>query len=296
MDLEELRAFLAVADTGSFLTAAKSLRLSRATLRRRIDQLEARAGVLLVDRTRVGASLTEAGTVLAARGRLMVQEATALIASVREVGSEPAGTLRVLLPVGLPPHLLTPLLAFVRQKYPRIGFRLHFSDDPVGGLIENVDLAVHFGESSPAGPWVSREIARMRVWPVASTEYLARRERRSPSPTWPSTICSPGNVQAATGGCGPRCAAGRFQWRRSLIARHIHLIRQFAIAGLGIALVPDAVLPDPGVPEGKLVPVLSDLVGSQIGLRVVVPAALSEIPRIRALLDLLKPFLGELGL
>lgn len=39
MDLEELRAFLAVADTGSFLTAAKSLRMSRATLRRRIDQL-----------------------------------------------------------------------------------------------------------------------------------------------------------------------------------------------------------------------------------------------------------------
>lgn len=39
MDLEELRAFLAVADSGSFLTAAKTLRLSRATLRRRIDQL-----------------------------------------------------------------------------------------------------------------------------------------------------------------------------------------------------------------------------------------------------------------
>ena len=103
MDLEELRAFLAVAETGSFLTAAKSLRLSRATLRRRIDQLEARAGVLLVDRTRMGAALTEAGSVLAARGRLMVQEASALLESVREAGAEPSGTLRVQLPVGLPP-------------------------------------------------------------------------------------------------------------------------------------------------------------------------------------------------
>src|SRR5262245_61792135 len=141
MDLEELRAFLAVAETGSFLTAAKSLRLSRATLRRRIDQLEARAGVVLVDRTRLGANLTEAGTVLAARGRLMVQEACALLDSVREVGSEPSGVLRILLPVGLPPHVLTALLGFVRAKYPRLAFRLHFSDDPVGGLIENVDLA-----------------------------------------------------------------------------------------------------------------------------------------------------------
>lgn len=140
MDLEELRAFLAVADSGSFLTAAKSLRLSRATLRRRIDQLEARAGVMLVDRTRTGVLLTEAGTMLAGRGRLMVQEASALIESVREVGAEPAGVLRILLPVGLPPHLLTPLLGFVRARYPRISYRVHFSDDPVGGIIENVNL------------------------------------------------------------------------------------------------------------------------------------------------------------
>ena len=77
--------------------------MSRATLRRRIDQLEARAGVHLVDRTRLGAPLTEAGKVLAARGRLMVNEASALLASVREAGSEPAGELRVLLPIGLPP-------------------------------------------------------------------------------------------------------------------------------------------------------------------------------------------------
>ena len=164
MDLEELRAFLAVADSGSFLTAAKSLRLSRATLRRRIDQLEARAGVMLVDRT--GVLLTEAGTMLAGRGRLMVQEASALIESVREVGAEPAGVLRILLPVGLPPHLLTPLLGFVRARYPRISYRVHFSDDPVGGIIENVDLALHFGDRSPSGPWVSREMVRVRVWIV----------------------------------------------------------------------------------------------------------------------------------
>src|SRR5262245_5182072 len=106
MDLEELRAFLAVADTGSFLTASKSLRLSRATLRRRIDQLEARAGVLLVDRSRAGAGLTEAGTILAGRGRLMIQEASALIDSVRELGSEPSGVLRILLPVGLSAQML----------------------------------------------------------------------------------------------------------------------------------------------------------------------------------------------
>ena len=296
MDLEELRAFLAVADTGSFLTAAKSLRLSRATLRRRIDQLEARAGVLLVDRTRIGASLTEAGNVLAKRGRLMVQEASALIESVRELGSEPSGVLRVLLPVGLPPHLLTPLLAFCRSKYPRVFYRLHFSDDPAGGLIENIDVAVHFGDKSPIGPWVSREVTRLRVWMIASAEYLAQRGT-------PKTIAELAQHDLFAWECPgedgrlwPTLRGGTFAVNPVLVTRHIHLLRQFAIGGLGIALVPDAVLPDPGVAEGALVPVLPDLVGREIGLRLIVPAVLSEIPRIKAMLDLLSPFLGDLGL
>lgn len=44
MDLEELRAFLDVVQTGSFLAAADSLGVSRTTLRRRVEALEARAG------------------------------------------------------------------------------------------------------------------------------------------------------------------------------------------------------------------------------------------------------------
>ena len=296
MDLEELRAFLAVAETGSFLTAAKSLRLSRATLRRRIDQLEARAGVLLVDRTRMGAALTEAGSVLAARGRLMVQEASALLESVREAGAEPSGTLRVQLPVGLPPHVLTPLTSFVRKKYPRLAIRLSFSDDPAGGLLENVDLAAHFGDKSPIGPWVSREVLRLRVWMIASAEYLAQRGTPRSVAELSQHELLAWECPGGDGRLWPLRGGGTFSVTPAITARHIHLIRQYAIAGLGIALVPDALLPDPGVAEGALVPVLPELVGSEVALRVVIPAALSELPRIKALLELLKPFLGEIGL
>src|SRR5262245_55449269 len=100
MDLEELRAFLHVVETGSFLAAADSLRVSRTTLRRRVGSLEARAGVSLVESTAHGVVLTEAGHMLAQRGRVMAQEASALLASIREVGQQPSGVLRVVLPVG----------------------------------------------------------------------------------------------------------------------------------------------------------------------------------------------------
>lgn len=296
MDLEELRAFLAVADTGSFLTAAKSLRMSRATLRRRIDQLESRAGVLLVDRTRLGAPLTEAGKVLATRGRLMVNEASALLASVRDAGAEPAGELRVLVPIGLPPHIVTPLLSYVRGKYPRLSFRLMFHEDPLGGILENFDLAVHFGDRTPPGPWVSRELLRVRVWAIASADYLARRGQPKGVADLADHDLFSWEAPGEDGRQWPTLRGELLKVSPVLTAKHIHFLRQFAIAGLGIAMVPDGMIPDPGVPEGTLLPVLPDLLGREVSLRVVVPAVLSDIPRIRAMLDLLKPVLGEFGL
>lgn len=296
MDLEELRAFLAVADTGSFLTASKSLHMSRATLRRRIDQLEARAGVLLVDRTRMGAPLTEAGKILAARGRLMVNEASALLASVREAGSEPAGELRILLPIGLPPHLVTPFLSFIRDKYPRLSFRFMFSEDPIGGLLENVDMALHVGQRTPPGPWVSRELLRIRAWAIASTDYLARRGTPQRVEDLAQHDLLSWEAPGDDGRKWPTLHGEAIEVSPFLIAKHIHFLRQFAIAGMGIAMVPDLMLPDPGVPDGALIPVLPDVLGREVSVRVVVPAVLSDIPRIRAMLDLLKPLLGEFGL
>src|SRR5262245_28360838 len=120
MDLEELRAFLQVVEQGSFLAAADALTVSRTTLRRRVGSLEVRAGVPLLESTQQGVVLTDAGRVLAARGRMLEEEANALIASVREVGQEPSGVLRIALPVGLPPHVLAPLLVAVRATYPRL--------------------------------------------------------------------------------------------------------------------------------------------------------------------------------
>src|SRR5690349_12645527 len=122
MDLEELRAFISVVETGSFLGASRSLGVSRTTLRRHVASLEARAGVPLLDVVRQGVQPTEAGQTLVHHGRTMMQEAGALLASIREVGHAPSGTLRVVLPVGLPPHLLTPLFGAVRSAYPALRF------------------------------------------------------------------------------------------------------------------------------------------------------------------------------
>ena len=102
MDLEAVRALVAVVELGSFVGAARRLGVPRPTLRRRLEALEEEAGVPLLLRTRSGSTPTEAGAMLAERGRILLRDGAALMATVREVGDEPSGELRLVLPVG--PH------------------------------------------------------------------------------------------------------------------------------------------------------------------------------------------------
>jgi DNA-binding transcriptional LysR family regulator len=294
MDLEELRAFLDVVETGSFLAAAESLGVSRTTLRRRVEALEARAGVPLLKSTRQGILLTEAGEVLAQRGRLMMQETSALLTSLREVGQAPSGMLRVVLPVGLPPHLLVPLFGLLRTAHPQLSVQARFSDNPLGEPLDNVDMAVHFGEDMPRGPWLSSVVMRVREGLIASQEYLRRRGvPRSPGELRGHELFSwegPGDDARAW----PTLRGTVFTVEPALISTDIHLIRSCCLAGLGIGLVPSLELADPGEPADSLVPVLPDVVGRERPVRISVPEALSEIPKIKLVLTSIRRFLEPL--
>lgn len=294
MDLEELRAFVGVAETGSFLAAADILGVSRTTLRRRVEALEARAGVPLLKSTRTGVVLTEAGEVLARRGRLMMQETRALVASLREVGQAPVGLLRVVLPVGLPPHLLSPLFGLLRSTYPLLRVHTCFSDHPLAEPLDNVDLAVHFGKDMPRGPWTSQVVLRVRERLWASVDYL--RQRGLPD----SVEALRGHELFSWQGPGgdaclwPQLRGPAFQVEPALISTDIHLIRACCLAGQGIGLIPSVDLADPGEAEGALVPVLADVVGREQPLRVSVPEALSEVPKIRQVLEHIRQFIAPL--
>jgi DNA-binding transcriptional LysR family regulator len=291
MNLDELRAFVAVVETGSIVAAARSLNFARATLRRRLDELEARAGVPLLNRTAQGATPTEAGAVLAARGRLILQQANALMSSVREVGAEPAGELRMVLPTGMPPQILTPLFAVLREKHPRLCLRVRFSDDPLAGLLDDVDVAVHFGSRSPEGPWVSHEILRVRERLIASEGYLQRKG----IPKTPDELAEHELLAWASPDADPTVWPTRkgtpLRVTPAMISPDIHMLRQCAAAGMGIAFLPDAGFPESEGPANRLVPVLPDEVARRRPLRFVVPTALSEIPRIRAVLNEIRAFL-----
>ncbi len=294
MDLEELRAFIAVVEAGSYQGAARALGVSRTTLRRHVASLEARAGVSLLSSIKQGLSPTDAGHLLARQGRTMMEEASAVLASIREVGHAPSGTLRAVLPVGLPPHILTPLFAATRATYPRLFFHVRFSNDPLGEALEDVDIAVHFGEDAPSGRWISHVILRAREHLIASRDYLDRRGTPSSLEELKQHELFAWQAPNEDARTWPTRGGLPFSVQPSLVSTDIHFVRSCCIAGLGIGLVPDALVPDPGLPTGTLIPVLPDLVGRDRPVRVSVPAALAEIPKIRLVLDHVRGLLGEM--
>lgn len=288
MDLEALRGFLAVVETGSFVSAATSLRWARATLRRRVDELEAMAGVPLLRRSGQGAEPTEAGRALAARGKEILAEASSLLSSVREVGAHPAGVVRVAVPVGLPPEILQPMYALLRARHPKLSVVLTPWDDPLKALVHDVDVALCFGDRPPEGPWVTRELAKLEERLVATPEYLASRgtPRRLEELAGHDLLVWP-----APGEREPRLAlrdGGSFLASPTLVSPDIHFLRQCGSAGLGIVYAPDGALPGDAT---RWVRVLDDVVGGRRSLRVVLPAALTDIPRIRAVLELAEELL-----
>ncbi len=143
MDLKQLNALVAVADTGSFSAAARSLHTVQSNVSTHIARLEHELGATLVDRS--SGSLTESGTVVAARVRHIQAELDALVADVASLNAEVTGDVRIGV-IGTTARWLVPLLVEeMGKRHPKV--RLVVVDATTTSLLPqlesgHLDLAV----------------------------------------------------------------------------------------------------------------------------------------------------------
>ena len=118
MELREMRVFVGIAEAGSFSTAARELGLSQSALSQTISSLERRLETRLLIRGRTGVHPTETGQLLLAEARAVInRHDRALNALTRKVDGDEQ-TLRLGLPLDLPPSLFTKPFAVLENTFP----------------------------------------------------------------------------------------------------------------------------------------------------------------------------------
>ena len=173
-DLQDIMAFLAVAEAGGFREGGRLSGVPASSLSEAVRRLEARLGVRLLHRTTRSVAPTEAGARLAERLRPALGEVEAALDVVNHFRDRPAGTLRLNVPGSAArlvlPEIITPFL----QAYPDIKLDVLVDDGFVDLLAAGCDAGIRYDErleqdmiAVPIGPRVQRFAT------AAAPSYLA---------------------------------------------------------------------------------------------------------------------------
>lgn len=175
MDLiDELKAFVATAQTGSFTAAAGQLGVSNRLTSKYVAELEARLGVRLLQRTTRKVGLTPAGEDLLARAPALLDDLDALIGEVSEGSRGFAGVIRISASVTFGEIWVAGMLERFGRANPALSFDLRLNDRHVDLAAEGIDIAFRLGVTETQS-LKARKLGSFQSMLVASPDYLARR-------------------------------------------------------------------------------------------------------------------------
>ncbi len=292
MDLEALKALVLIVDHGSVSRAAKQLQISRATIRRRLSDLETSVGVPLLRPASQGVVPTDAGVALAERGRPVLTEIDAMLESVKASADQPSGRLRFVAPVGVHPEAAIGITRMMRALWPEVQLDVQHDERPASRLTNDVDLVLSLELRAPEGQWEVIELPPMEERLFATRAYV---ERHGPYDgvedlegealtVWRSPDCDPHLL--------PTFDGGHIAITPAIISTDIHHVHMLARAGMGISFAPDAKIIESHteIYNEPMVEILGDQIGRQRPIRMLVPPVLSTTPKFDAILQVLRSF------
>ncbi|SEN09006.1 DNA-binding transcriptional regulator, LysR family [Duganella sp. CF517] len=166
MDLLALTDFNLVARHGGFGRAARATGRPKATLSRRVAELEAALGLRLLERGVNSLKLTEEGRALHQRTWALLAEVDETVAAIVSGGETPQGRLRISAPLLFSHAALGKLAAGFAVKYPQVRLEVTTDDRPVDMVEEGYDLVIRVNPD-PDESLVGRIFLRDRLVVVA---------------------------------------------------------------------------------------------------------------------------------
>jgi len=284
---QEMRAFVAVVDAGSFVRAADTLALSKAAVSRFVNDLEARLGVRLMHRTTRKLSLTEEGEVFHARCQALLADIAEAEAEITSRSGQATGLVKVNAPVTFGILHLAALWGQYKARHPKVTLDVTLSDRVVDLVEEGYDLAVRIARL-PSSTLISRKLSSTRMVLCASPQYL----QRAGTPLQPSELAGhavlaysywSGRDEWQFDGPGGPVSVRTEPWIRTNSG---DTCRAGALQHQGVVMQP-SFLVGADLAAGTLVELMPQYRGIELGIYAVYATRKHVSPKVRLLIDFL---------
>jgi len=296
-DLNDLHLFVAVVANGGFSAAARELRIPKSRISRRIAALEEDLGVRLVERSTRRFKVTDVGLDVFGHARAAISETEAINEAVARLKAEPQGLVRVSCPLDSE-RLLASALPALLERYPKLRVQFIVTNRRVDIIEEGIDIAVRVRERLDTDADLQmKQLGHSLQLLVASPAFVAQwgtPQRPQDIPAFPTLSHGdrPGPdrwslINAAgeevTIAHEPRVSSSAFP-----------VLREAAIAGTGIALLPDATCAE-ALSDGRLVTILPEWTSRRGIVHLVFTSRRGLLPSVRTMLDFLAEALDTKG-
>lgn len=288
--IDDLTTFVTIVEAGGLSAAARRLGLAKSVVSKRLAGLERIAGAELVRRTTRSAQANDAGLAFYARAKRIIAELDAALEESGGADGPLRGPLRIATPLSFGQlFLVDPIISFARD-HPQIDLTLDCDDRRVDIRGGGYDLAIRIGQLTDSA-LIAKRIAPAPGVLVASPAYLARRG-------FPARIEDLGEHECIGYANAPSAHVWSFEAKkRGQTARGVsvtprlnvnngEIIREAAIAGLGIAALPLFMIAD-ALASGALKAVLPQERLAESAIYAVWPPGGIQSRKVRALIDLL---------
>lgn len=290
---QELQTFVRVAETLSISRTASQFGIAASAVSRRIRDLETRLGTQLFLRTTRKMRLTEAGRALYQRSLRILADLEEAESDASEERAKITGTLRLAVPVSLALTVLDDLISEFMERHPGLVVHIDVSDRIIDLVAEGIDVAIRVGSLSDS-TLIARRLSTVRPLVCASPAFL----ERYGTPSQPEDLSE---LPALCYGNVPQNDVWTYldetdrpvsvRVRPRMIATNGDVLRDAAVAGLGVTFAPSFIL-FREIEAGNLLPILPEYERRAIGIFAVYPPNRHLAARTRAFIDFLADRIG----
>ncbi|MBS7456431.1 LysR family transcriptional regulator [Coralloluteibacterium stylophorae] len=288
-DLNDTLVFVKVVEQGSFISAARALRLPKTTVSRKVQELEERLGAQLLHRTTRRLGLTEAGNVYYEHSQRIARDLAEAESAVTQLQAGPRGWLRFTAPYSIGIDKIAPLLGEFHARHPEVRVEMLLSNEPLDLIAGEIDVALRIG-NLPDSNLIARPLGSLRIEAYAGTSYIERHgEPLHPDDLQHHRVLAMtkhrrGNAYCWTldDGDGPR----DFPVNPVLVANDPAALKGALLCGEGIIMGADMMVKT-AVEKGLVRRVLAGWSGGEYALNAVFPRGHVQSPKVRAFVDFL---------